>query len=167
MKKWLKTLGLAWLTALTLAWPVKEWIAASNQQTNKNVREVLGENKDSKIDKSNTYIMTAADFKEQEATDSVDVTQSLKQITQYTDQLVKFYGKEGLNTKVYQIMKEYPKFWYLTEKEQKDIMTKYFADFLKKNTDRDIMIGGLFAIMLTLRAISLHHSHWKSTHRYW
>lgn len=162
MKKSLKA-GL-WLGILGLFANPQDGVAANQVETNKNVREVLGEKKESKINDVGIYQTTAADFKEKETTDSLDAIQGLKQMTQYTDQLVKFYGKVDVNKKINQIVKEHPNFWSLTEKEQEDILTKYFWDFLKKETDRNILVGMSFFTMLILWAIFLHASYGREVY---
>ena len=124
MKGWLKNLGFAALTALTLGWGIKEGIAQTTQWTNKDIQWVFAEAKDWKSVK--TYVATAANFKEQVE----DITQVLTDITQDTVQLVEFYGKDKLNIKVHQIVKEHPNFASLTIEQQEAIIQHFFWDFI-------------------------------------
>ena len=161
MKKWLKNLGLAWLTALTLGWGIKEGIAQTTQGTNSDIQWIFAEKKDRKNQKPETYIATAADLKEQEANDSIDVTQVLKDMTENTDQLVDFYGKEERNKKVHQIMEEHPNFWTLTTKQQEGIIQQFFWDFLENNditSDTAGMVWFLAGLLFTLRMMTLNKS---------
>ena len=167
MKKFLKNLGLAWLTALTLGWEIKDGISQTTQETSKNIQTSFAETKNWKGDKSQTYFTTSDEFKEKKTNESIDVTQAIKQTYTDTEQLVKFYGKEELNKKVHQIMKDYPNFWNLTEEKQKTIMEKYFADFLKKESDKNAIIGGIAFSVVALWAISLHASLMRSRRRRW
>ncbi len=151
MKKWLK-LGLA-LAVWGLA---QEGIAQSTQETNKNIQEVFAQTQDEKnTDKSNTYITSAADFKEQETTSIVDVTQVAKDMKKYTDQLVKIYGKKGLNTKVNQIMEEHPDFWKRTLQQQKNIVQQNFSDIIN---DTDGMVWFIAGLVFTLWMMWLNRS---------
>lgn len=143
-KKWLKNLGLAWLTALTLGWAIKEGMSQTNQNTTKNLQETLGKKQDANIDKSKTYVATAADFqtqKEKQATiDSVKITQALAMVNIHADKLIEFYGKEKLSKKVRQVMKEYPDFWELSYLDRKPIIEAIFADFFSEHAGNDEIV---------------------------
>ncbi len=137
MKKWL-AVGL-WLTALTVAGWVQEGMAQTTTETNKNIQAALGKPMNSKIDTSNTYVTTSADFEKNMAIDSADITETLKNMVKeiefFADTLEKFYGKEELSKKVHQILKENPSFPELSENEKRGVIDDYFADFL--NTHKD------------------------------
>jgi len=157
MKKWLKNLGLAWLTALSLWWAAKEWIAQNNQETNKNVREILGEKKESKNNDSATYMMTAADFGkptekkiEKQKVDSLDATQAVTIFNDTINTLIASYGKEGLNEKIHEINKQYPDFENLSEAKQKEIIMEKFIEH-KENKSIFEFIWWVVCIMLIIR----------------
>lgn len=133
MKKSLKA-GL-WMAALGLLANPQEGLAANQVETNKNVREVLGEKKDNTTNDSVTYQTTAADFgkqtekkTEKENINSLDVVQTVSLLNDTINALVKSYGKDGANEKINEIKEEYPDFENLSEAKQKEIVMKKFLD---------------------------------------
>ncbi len=113
----------------------QEGIAANSTETNKNVREILGEKKDSKINDSTTYVTTAADFGkptekkiENTTTDSLDITQTVSLLNDSINALVQSYGKDGINEKINKIKEEHPDFESLSEAKQKEIVMEVFLD---------------------------------------
>jgi len=146
MKKRLKNLGLAWLTSLALWWAVKEGISQTTQGTNKAIQADLIAAKDWKDKAVKTYVATAADFKEQVG----DITQVLKDMSQDTAQLVEFYGKNGLNIKVHQIVKEHPNFASLTIKQQEAIIQQFFWDFIDHKKEAPLNWRRSFFLMIAL-----------------
>lgn len=166
MKKWLKNLGLAWLTALTLWWVAKEWVAQNSQETNKNVREVLGEKQGAKIDESKTYVATATDFQKQNekqmTIDSVKITQSLAMMNTHADKLIEFYGKEKLSKKVRQVMAEHPDFWELWFLDQKPIISATFSDFFSEHTGNDeVIIWVALAFLVFYMGLNYANNKWN------
>lgn len=113
----------------------QEGVAANQLETNKNVREVLGEKRDNTSSDSATYFTTAADFVksaekkiEKEGIDSLDVVQTVALLNDTITALVKSYGKDGVNEKINEINEEYPDFENLSEEKQKEILTEKFLD---------------------------------------
>ncbi|MEI6773367.1 MAG: hypothetical protein WCL18_00595 [bacterium] len=56
----------------------------------------------------------------------MDIMQVLNDMSSDTAKLVEFYGKDRLNIKVHQIVKEHPNFASLTIKQQEEIIQQFF-----------------------------------------
>jgi len=151
MKKWIKKFGIIWLGALALGWEIKEGIAQTTQETNKDIQGVFGQSQEWKGNhKPQTYVATAADFKEKEATDSLDIMQVLNDMSSDTAKLVEFYGKDRLNIKVHQIVKEHPNFASLTIKQQEEIIQQFFWDFIDHKKTPPLNWRRSFFLMIAL-----------------
>ena len=127
MKKSLKNFGLAWLAALSLAGTGQKTLASNTQQNKENILQALDTKKESKTDESKNY-NTASDFKEQQASDSLDITKTVSLLQDTIHALVKSYGKDGLNKKINEIKEKYPNFESLSEAKQKEIVMEKFLD---------------------------------------
>ena len=161
MKKSLKNLGLTWLAALSLSTTGQKTLASETEQNKKNILQVLDTNKISKTDESKNY-NTASDFKEQQIVDSTEIVGKVKEMNIFTDNLVKFYGKEKLSKKIQDIKIRYPNLLKLPPLEQKDLISKEFADFFKEYPSNDMIVLLFGALLMTLWVLMLHNSSRKT-----
>jgi hypothetical protein len=117
----------------------QEGLAANQIETNKNVREVLGEKKESKVNDSATYFTTATDFAkptakttekkiEKDGIAGLDVVQTVSLLSDTINALVQSYGEDGVNKKINEIKERYPDFESLSEAKQKEIVMEIFLD---------------------------------------